>query len=152
MTNTQIRKEIENGKTIFFNRHFVHGNPSDQNFKKHEKTTIMLNIGGSNFVAMKKVGYGFAMESNELAESVQIFECVQGGERKYIIDWVINVKHKVVKNKIKTSTKHSIMTPSELMLFLIDYFYKPDGVKDFFKNGWDDSIAQDLIKHFKYIN
>lgn len=142
----EIKKIINKGKTIYWCESVMYGKQlvSIGNISLKEKTFLIVKEykkGQSVFIcSFHTHGYGFFMESKDLAESLQIYKSTQGRDYFYTVNELTD------KRNHKTKAIEEVLNKKELDDYLMEYF---EGIKSYFISGYDDSIVQGLFEFIK---
>lgn len=96
-------------------------------------------------VSFYKNGDGFFMESDDLAESIQVYKATKNRDI-YFVNWPIFDKKKRVWHK----KEQVFESKDDLQSFLNGYFFDEKGINSFFVSGFDTEDARKFINKFNY--
>lgn len=142
----RINKIFKEGKTIYWSESVIYGKQlvSRGNISPKEKTFLIINeykeVKSVFICSFHTQGYGFFLEDENSAETLQIYKASHGRDYFYLVNEVLDKKNR--KNK----ATEEVLNKMELDHFLTDYF---EGIKSLFLSAYDDSVEDGIFEFIK---
>jgi hypothetical protein len=141
-----LNRIFNEGKTIYCCDSVIYGEQliSSERVKFEDFLIVRVHTSecmeGIFLCSFNMCGYGFFLESMELAESLEVYKATEDRDYYYTINKVTD------KNEQCTITKKVVFNKKELLIFLTEYF---EGIESFFVSGYVDSIEKGFYKFIK---
>lgn len=148
MNFEKIDKALIEGKTIYWCESVIYGKQLVSVGNIGLKSKTFLTVTKIMSEGMKKVficsfhalGYGFFLETEDFAETLQIYKATQDRDCFFIVNEVNDKKNR------NSNATEEFLNKKELDNYLMEYF---EGIKSFFISGYDDSIVKGLFEFIK---
>lgn len=148
MNFEKIDNALIEGKTIYWCESIIYAKQlvSAQNIEIKGKTFLIVTEIKSETIkqfficSFHALGYGFFLETEEFAESLQIYKATQDRDYFFIVNELIDKKNQ------NTKATEEVLNKKELDDYLMEYF---EGIKSFFISSYEDSIVKGLFEFIK---